>query len=62
MALLVKSCYSFTEVTPTDEASISSVIMWVEVELHGRRRLLLSSFYRGRNVNDTSQLEACSHP
>ena len=46
VALLVKSCYSSTEVTPTDEVSSNSEILWVEVELHGHRKLLLSSFYR----------------
>ena len=58
VALLVKTCYSSIEDTPTDEASISSEIIWVEVELHGHRKLLLSSFYRRPNVNNTSQLEA----
>ena len=57
VALLVKSCHSSTKVTPADEASISSELMWVEVELHGHRKLLTFSFYHRLNVNNSSQLE-----
>ena len=35
VVLWVKSRNSFTEVTHSDEVSIRSEIIWVEVELHG---------------------------
>ena len=58
VVLWVKSRNSFTEVTHSDEVSIRSEIIWVEVELHGHWKLLLSSFYHRPNVDNTSQLEA----
>ena len=58
VALLVKSCYSSTDITPNDESSANSELIWVEVELHGHKKLLLSNYYRRPNISNTSQLEA----
>ena len=57
VALLIHSCYSSTEVTIPDTCSGSEII-WVEIELRNRKKLLVSSFYRRPNDHTTAQLES----
>ena len=57
VALLIRSCYSSTEVTLPDMCSGSEII-WVEIELRYHKKLLVSSFYRPPNDHTTAQLES----
>jgi len=57
VALLIRSCYSSTEVTLPDTCSGSEII-WVEIELRNHKKLLVSSFYRRPNDHTTAQLES----
>ena len=57
VALLIKSCYASTEVASVS-ADPKCELIWVEVELRDKKKLLVSSFYRQPKEHTTSQLEA----